>query len=242
MNENIENILEQPIQVRIGILVGTAVVLLAGYYFILFAPLGEDLEKTTKEVESLELEISEKRGIAANLPRFEMEVDRLDVELAKALKELPDKKEIELLLAKISDKARDAGLDIRLFQPMPQQNRDFYAEVPVQIQVAGTFHQVATFFDEVGHLERIVNLNEFDMKVPAGGSQQSDPAVIGGGAQKKGKVTNKQAAPAIQLTTSVVATSFRFLEESERPDANKDKKDGKRRGKKKAKAKGGAEE
>jgi type IV pilus assembly protein PilO len=205
MDERLEGILELPNTAKAGIAVGTVVVLLGLYYFAFYASLGDEMTFVEEDISKLELEIAEKKGIAANLPRFTEEVARLDIELVKALKELPDKKSIEQLLARVSDKVRDAGLEIRLFQPMPEQRKDFYAEIPVEIQVSGTYHQVATFFDEVGHLSRIVNVNQFILKEPT--VKEND----------------------VLLNTSVVATSYRFLEESERPKDDVKKKKRRRR-------------
>ncbi len=206
MDERLEGILELPNTAKAGIAVGTVVVLLGLYYFLFYSSLGEEMTVIEEDIKKVELEIAEKKGIAANLPRFSEEVARLDIELVKALKELPDKKSIEQLLARVSDKVRDAGLEIRLFQPMPEQRKDFYAEIPVEIQVSGTYHQVATFFDEVGHLSRIVNVNQFILKEPT--VKEND----------------------VLLNTSVVATSYRFLEESERPKEDGKKKRRRRRG------------
>ena len=73
--------------------------------------------------------------------------------------------------------------------------REFYADVPVEIDVTGSFHQVATFFDEVGRLERIVNLDQITLTDP---QLQESRAVI---------------------KSTMLATSFRFLEEGERPQS-----------------------
>ena len=73
--------------------------------------------------------------------------------------------------------------------------KDFYAEVPVSIAVDGTYHQVATFFDEVGHLSRIVNINQITMKEPVVGDAQ------------------------VQVKVGCTATTFRYLDEAERAAA-----------------------
>lgn len=209
MNETLEKIIELPIAARGAILAAVAAIIGAAYWFLFYQALHEqfvELEEATKKVK---LEVSEKERIAANLPKFEAEVERLDVELKKALAELPDEKEIPQLLEKIADKAKDAGLDVRLFKPKSEQRKDFYAEVPVEIEIGGGFHQVATFFDEVSHLERIVNIDQFSMTDPKLGENGLD------------------------LKSSLVATSFRFLNEKERP------KEGQGGGKRRKK-KGGA--
>jgi type IV pilus assembly protein PilO len=207
MNEKIVEVLEKPIGVRIGILVGAVALLAAGYWYFMLQGIQTELSEVLTQVEDLKRQVAEKRQVAANLPKFEEEVARLDIELKKALKELPDKREIDDLLDRISDKARDAGLEIRLFQPTGEKPQDFYAEVPVDIEVLGTYHQLATFFDEVAHLNRIVNVIDFAMLKP----NVTEDGVI--------------------VETSAVITSFRFLDESERvgPSKEKDGKSRKRR-------------
>ena len=62
--------------------------------------------------------------------------------------------------------AKDSGLDVKLFKTSLEQKRDFYAEVPVQISLGGTYHQLASFFDAVGHLTRIVNISNVSIGSP----------------------------------------------------------------------------
>lgn len=210
MNQKVIDILELPIQHRIGIVLGSLLVLCGGYYYSFLSPVHEQIAKLEEEIDGpkgLNAKIAEQKGIVRNLPRFREQVKVLDIELKKALQELPDEKEIDLLLSEVSDKARDAGLEIRLFKPLPEQRNDYYAAVPVSIEVTGTYHQVGTFFDEVGHLKRIVNLTEFNVNQP---SREDD---------------------LMKVNTAVTATTFRFLDESERPapDAESNKR---RRGRK----------
>lgn len=212
MNPQVEKVFELSLAKKLGIMFGSVALIAAGYWFTFYSSTINEMAQVTTEVDRMKSEIAEKQVIAANLPQFESEVEKLDDELSKALSELPDKKEADELLDKISDKARDAGLDVRLFKPQAEQKKDFYAEVPVEIEIGGTFHQVATFFDEVGQLERIVNIDQFNLAQP----QETDGR--------------------IQLNASVVATSFRFLDESERPKQNNDGESGKPKKKKKKKA------
>ncbi len=193
MNEFIDKIIDAPIAVRGAILGGLVLLLVGAYWLFFFSASQEELAALEADTQRLETEVAEKQRIVANLPKFEAEVERLDGELRKALAELPDQKEIEKLLEKIADKAKDSGLDVRLFRPKSEQRKDFYAEVPVEIEVAGGYHQVATFFDEVSRLERIVNIDSFSM---------TDPKMT-----EDGRI----------LKSSLVATSFRFLDEKERP-------------------------
>jgi type IV pilus assembly protein PilO len=207
MEGKLLELLELPAKTKVAILAGILLLLVGGYWYFFYSAVNEELSGLQESIEGpkgLRAQIAQREGIAKNLDKFMTEVQKLDVELKKALDELPDKREIYQLLSRVSDKARSTGLEIRLFKPQQEQKKDFYAEVPVEIEVAGTYHQLATFFDEVGRLERIVNLDQISV---------TEPYV------NEGRVSVK---------TQVVATSFRFLDESERPKPE-DKRSSKRR-------------
>ena len=209
MNPYLLNVLELPKPHKIGIVAGLILLVAGFFWFVLISPSYEELDKAQKAIEGpngLHSQISQQRGVAANLDRYRAEVEKLDVELKKALTELPDKREIDVLLAQVSTLGRDSGLEVRVFKPRDEQKKDYYAEVPVEMEMFGSYHQLATFFDEVGHMDRIVNLGEFDMREP----DVSDEAVY--------------------LKSKVVATTFRFLDENERPDVQDEPTDKKRRG------------
>jgi type IV pilus assembly protein PilO len=207
VGELMEKVIELTNVIKAAILLGAVILLVALFWFTLFGPTLKEIASLSKEIDGskgMRAKIAEQQAIVKNLKRFKDEVAMLDVELTKALQELPDKKEIYLLLSKISDRATGSGLTVRLFKPQAEQKKDFYAEVPVSVEVAGSFHQVATFLDEVGHLDRIVNIEKINM---------SDPQMIEG---------------QMNLTTSMVATAFRFLDEAERPSESAGSQDGKK--------------
>lgn len=206
----VDQFIDAPLWKRLAISGVFLAVLLAGFYYFILMPLLAKQEVEENRLLDLQKEIQILRVKANKLPEFEEEVKVLDAELARALRELPDKKEMDTLLARISDKAKDSGLDVELFKPEGEQKRDFYAEVPVTLELRGEFHEIAGFFDEISHLDRIVNMNSFRI------SREGDRRGRGDGEG---------------LKTTVVATSFRFLDESERPKED-DTKGNKRRKKK----------
>lgn len=202
MREKLEKLIALPLKKKIPMLVGVLALFSFSYYYVFLSASFMKIEELKAEEERLEMEVAKKKGISANLDKFREEVRSLDRELTKALRELPDKKSIDILLSQISDKARNSGLEISLFQPSPERVQDFYAEIPVEISVSGSFHQLAAFFNEVGDLDRIVNLTEYTI-----GRKEKDS-----GTESK---TNS-ALKTIELESTITATSFRFLEESER--------------------------
>ena len=199
MNQLIDNILERPNLQKIGILAATIILLGALYYSFLYSPRSDEMAKLTDSVEIARNEKTAKLQKAANLPRLKKDIQQLEMELTKAIAQLPNKKEIADLLRTISAKASQSGLDILLFRPRAETYQEFYAEVPVDITVKGSFHNTVGFFDEVGRLNRLVNIDSIGFK---------NPTVTGDN---------------VILETTSVATAFRFLNDAERKKVAEDK-------------------
>ncbi len=177
---------------KLGGAVGIYLLVILILYFLMIGPTVSNTEAAITRAGALEVEEAENREIAENRALWESSVNRLNEELAKAVKELPNSREIPELLRRISSIGKKIGLQFLLFQPMPEIVRDFYAEVPVKLKVQGSFHEVATFFDRVGKLNRIVNIKNITL---------SDPE------ERSGKV---------MLTIAGTAVTYRFLTEEEK--------------------------
>ena len=192
MNKLLDNILERPLAHKIGILVVIIILVTALYYSFLYIPRADEIAKLSDSVEIARNEKSVKSQKAANLPQLKKDLQQLDAELKKAVAQLPDKREIAELLRSISAKAQQVGLNVLLFRPRGETYQEFYAEVPVDITVKGNFHNTVSFFDEVGRLNRLVNIDNIGFK---------NPTVTGDN---------------VVLETTSVATAFRFLDDAER--------------------------
>ena len=192
MNELLDSILERPKAHKIALL--AVVLLLAGglYYTFLFSPGMDEIAKLDGSVETARNEKAKKQAQAANLPRLQKELVELDAKLKQAVAQLPNKKEMADLLSSISSKAQQSGLEVFLFRPRAENYQEFYAEVPVDITVKGNFQSVISFFDEVGRLHRLINIESIGFKNPTVAGDQ------------------------VILETSSVATAFRFLDDAER--------------------------
>jgi type IV pilus assembly protein PilO len=144
-------------------------------------------------------ERDKKRALVADLPKLRAMKAEYEGRLKEAVAELPDQKEIPDLLTNISNKARESGLDILLFRPKAENPQDFYSEIPVDVTVRGGFHNLVGFFDEVGRLNRLVNINNIEMK----NLKPNDDQTI--------------------VDTTALVTTFRFLSEAERAKIAADK-------------------
>jgi Tfp pilus assembly protein PilO len=199
LNQILDAILERSTAQKVAIL-GVSVILIAAlYYSFLFSPKADEVAKLADSVEIARNEKTVKTQKAANLSRLRQDLQRLDAELKKAIAQLPDKKEIPELLSSISSKAQQSGLDVLLFRPRPESYQEFYAEVPVDITVKGNFHNTVNFFDDVGRMDRLVNIDNIGFK---------NPTVSG---------------DSVVLETTSVATAFRFLDEAERKKVAEEK-------------------
>ena len=189
---------------KILILSGLMVVILGLYFYLFYIPRSEVLTRKTAEMGKLETQVRELRIIAANIKRFQAEAAKLREELQLAIAQLPTSREIPALLANISNLGKDSGLEFLLFRPTPEVNREFYAEIPVEIKVRGGYHDVALFFDKVGKLPRIVNINSVAM----------DDA--------------KEAQGRWEIITACTATTFKFIEKDAAEAAKEKEKDAKK--------------
>lgn len=158
MHPQVEKILRLPTKQKVLYFVLVMVLEAAALLWFLYKPAYQEHEGLKNDLSKLQIEINEKTKIVANLPRLQMEYDQLNRELAQALTELPNSKEIPSLLTSITTLGKNAGLDFLVFKPKGETPKDFYAEVPVEISVAGSYYSVANFFAAVSNLSRIVNI------------------------------------------------------------------------------------
>jgi type IV pilus assembly protein PilO len=200
MDPTIEKILKLPTKQKITIFVMILLVEAAALIWFGYLPKHEQLNQLKAEHSKLQADIDEKTKIVNNLPRIQKEYNDLTAELEKALTELPNSKEIPSLLTTITSSGKSAGLDFLVFRPRPEVAKDFYAEVPVDITVYGSYYSVANFFAAVANLPRIVNITNVDF----------------------GEVKNVNNRMMTKVTC--LATTFRFLDKKEiKDDKNKPK-------------------
>jgi len=169
LNQNVQSRLEQitrlPVAARWGIMAGCALIVALGYFLLVYRDTSTRLEKMRAQELDLQRRLSEVRSVAANLHEFEEEIARLELKLSKVLRQLPDNKELEVLLTDISNLGKKSGIEIKSFKRKDEIEHGFYAEVPIAIELEGEYHDVARFFDMLAKLPRIVNMASLKMKV-----------------------------------------------------------------------------
>jgi type IV pilus assembly protein PilO len=202
-----------PIFEKVGMLTGLQRILICGVSFLIligafvyfsYLPKIEKVQVLEKEHSSLKSQLTTAKAKAKQLASYKERKKQAEADFMIAKKLLPEKREIPSLLTSISQSGQDAGLEFLTFQPQNEAVKDFYAEIPVLIKVAGGYHNVAMFFDNVSRLYRIVNMRDIEMKAE----------------QKSGS-----------LTTTCTAVTYRFVE-PEKKSPGEDTK-GKKKGRRK---------
>ncbi|MGA7827090.1 MAG: type 4a pilus biogenesis protein PilO [Geobacteraceae bacterium] len=197
MDLGIDKIAKLPNKQKLALLIFLLVVEVALLFFFLIQPKYNELKELDGKLATLQQQVQENRILAARLPILQKEYDQLNKQLQAALTELPNEKEIPKLLTSVTDEGKKAGLDFLVFRPQAEQRKDFYAAVPVDITIAGTFSSVGNFFAAVGNLPRIMNISNVRFSdIKSSGNHTS-------------------------LKVTCLATTFRFLEKEEQKNDKK---------------------
>jgi len=196
----LDDILDRPTGQKVGALVGIvlAVVVLDWQYW--YGPNQRDLADVSAQVAQKRADLDMRRGKTNARGELERELRDINAELKRAQARLPDQREIADLLSNVAASGRSSGLEIVLFRQKPEVYHDFYADVPVEMQMRGTYHDVALFLDRVKRLDRIVNISDMNMKKP------------------------RIEGDRMMLDAACTATTFRFLDETERARILEEKK------------------
>jgi type IV pilus assembly protein PilO len=154
-----------PLAIRAGAVALAFVVLAVGLvYFFVWTVQRPELQQRQTEEQTLRGEFKEKHSKAVNLALYKQQLSDIERSFGALLRQLPGKTEVPSLLVDISQTGLAAGLQEKLFQPQPEQRKDFYAELPIKIRLTGSYHQFGEFVSGIAALPRIVTLHDIDIK------------------------------------------------------------------------------
>lgn len=160
-----------PLPVRLGAIALFFVVLsLLMLYFLVWTQKKDELASAEAQEVKLREEFRTKHAKAVNLNLYKQQLEDIQKSFGAMLRQLPGKTEMEALLVDISQTGVGVGLQQQLFQPQPEQTRDFYAERPIKIRLTGTYHQMGEFVSGIAALPRIVTLHNVEIKQAQGGT------------------------------------------------------------------------
>lgn len=161
-----------PIAVQLGamVLVMAAVVAVGVFYF--WQPQFDELDVGAQKEEQLKQEFLDKKKKAINLEAYRQQLLEIQQSFGALLKQLPNKSEMETLLTEINQAGVGRGLLFELFKPGTEVKTAEFAEMPIQIKVTGSYHDLSAFVSDVAQLSRIVTLSDIKLSVP------KDPALL----------------------------------------------------------------
>jgi len=156
---------------RIIICVVALALLITGFFLFSYKPQMSEINKLEKNIETTEKQLVEAKRKAAQLDRLQKEWESKQAKFEEVMDALPDKKEIPSLLEEISAAGKSSGLDFQSFTPKPEVPKDFYAEIPVSIQVKGSYDRIQLFFQKVADMSRVVNIKNISMRTDKEGDE-----------------------------------------------------------------------
>lgn len=148
---------------RIILLLATVLVLGGAFYLLQY-------RDQARNIKRLQGSIEEQQKKLVSLKQAEKDAEKLKVDLAKSeedlkhvLSLLPDQREIPGLLDNISHLGAEVGLENILFQPQPEQPHEFYASIPIRLDLVGSYHELGVFLDRVSKLDRILKVENLNV-------------------------------------------------------------------------------
>ncbi|TVQ32794.1 MAG: fimbrial protein [Wenzhouxiangella sp.] len=178
--------------VKAILIVVVCILILVGGYFLMIKEKRERLERVEQTEVQLRTEFREKQQKAANLERYEAQLEEMEELLATMLQQLPSRTEMPDLLVDISRTAQGSGIRNELFEPRAEILRDFYAEQPISVRLVGTYHEFGAFVSSVASLSRVVILTMRDISLQP---------VEGGNLRMEGTVTTYRYLDASEMDT-----------------------------------------
>ena len=187
-----DNIGNAPTPIKMGVFITLFVLIIAaGIYFDTQEQLRVLENHEKKEIE-LKNNFKIKAQRAAKLELYKEQLAEMEASFGALLRQLPEATEVESLLVDVSQTGLAAGLEVKKFKPSDEEKKGFYAELPIRLEVSGSFHQLAAFISGLASLPRIVTIS--DMKL--------------GPFKKKSSTSGK-------LSMTATAKTYRYLQEDE---------------------------
>ncbi|MHB1565815.1 MAG: type IV pilus inner membrane component PilO [Acidiferrobacter sp.] len=168
-NVDINNLGASPYPVKlIGVAVAGVLLLLAGYWFVIRGEI-EHYDALRVGERSLKQEFIQQKRLAIELPAYERQMKDMRVAFRTLLEELPNTTHMPEFVTEVTQAGKSCGLRFILLRPKHEKLQAFYAELPIQLTVAGTYSQLGHFVGDIAALPRIVTLGNVRVAPKTGG-------------------------------------------------------------------------
>ena len=167
-----------PLLPRVAALVGVFLLIVVGGWWFDWSDQLTQLDTKQKEELTLKDDWVAKKRQAVNLPEYKRQLSEIDRQFGALLKQLPNRSEIESLLADINQAGLGRGLQFELFKPGSEAMKHFYAELPIAVRVTGGYHDLGEFVGDVAQMPRIVTLNDIAIEAQKDGGLKFDATAV----------------------------------------------------------------
>lgn len=167
-----------PLAPRVATLLAIFFVLVVGGWWFDWSDQLATLEAKEREEATLKEDWVNKKRQAVNLPEYRRQLSEIDRQFGALLKQLPNRSEMESLLADINQAGLGRGLQFELFKPGTEVMKDFYAELPIAVRVTGSYHDLGEFVSDVAQMPRIVTLNDIAIETQKEGVLKFDATAM----------------------------------------------------------------
>ncbi len=174
-----------PLVGQLGVSLGIGILICVGFYWYWYSGALQQQTQKEKELSDLQQQIRALEATANKLPEFQREVQALEARLETLKRILPPQKEMPDLMRRLQYLAAQSSLGIPKFNPAAPVQREFYQEIPINLELSGTYHNLGAFLDRISRMSRLVNMG--DLKIKA------------------------RTAPTVNNTISVTATATTYV-------------------------------
>ncbi|MEL0081910.1 MAG: type 4a pilus biogenesis protein PilO [Gammaproteobacteria bacterium] len=161
---DLSNIGDWPLIIKAAAAIILSILVLVGGYFLITKDTLTELDKVQKEELALRDTFVAKYKKAINLESYKLQLEEMQQTFEALRRQLPDSTQVADLLVEITQAGLGHGLEFDLFEPKSEKPAEFYAELPISIQVAGQFHQIAEFVSDVAAFPRIVTMHDLKLR------------------------------------------------------------------------------
>lgn len=162
-NININDIGGWPFPIKIAAIGVVCVMIVVAGFMAFIQGEWDTYQEAQKQEDQLRETYLNKKALAVNLPAYKLQMEEMQQTFGSMLRQLPNSTEVPDLLVDITQAGLGRGLDFVLFKPEAEARRDFYAELPISIQVRGSYHELAEFVSDVAALPRIVTFGDISI-------------------------------------------------------------------------------
>ncbi len=173
---NLNSLKNIPFHFQVIISVLPSLLLIGAFFYFIYLPKEKEIDGLDLKITELNVEIADGEEKIKRLDALMAENKILKRRLAELRKQLPEEKEVSVLLKQISELGLKSGLDIILWKPEPRKTdpEGLYVEIPVAVEVMTGYHQLGAFFSHISRLQRLVNISDIKIDVEKGSTTGDD--------------------------------------------------------------------